>query len=260
VKSKLVVKMGGSTLDTENVLAQFAEAVARVPSDYDVVIVHGGGKDIGRQVERMGREFEFIDGLRVTDDDVIDVVEMVLSGLVNKWITRALEKQGLRAVGISGTDLGLFNATKLVVKGGDLGYVGAIEKVNTELIELLLARNITPVVSPISIGPEIRAYNVNADHAACKLAEFWKADDLIYITDVPGISINGKLREKIQVSEVEKLVDSGEITGGMIPKTLNSASAVIGGVGRVHIIGWKGPDSIVDSLDRDTHWGTVIEK
>ncbi len=260
MKSKLVVKMGGSTLDTENVLAQFAEAVARVPSDYDVVIVHGGGKDIGRQVERMGREFEFIDGLRVTDDDVIDVVEMVLSGLVNKWITRALEKQGLRAVGISGTDLGLFNATKLVVKGGDLGYVGAIEKVNTELIELLLARNITPVVSPISIGPEIRAYNVNADHAACKLAEFWKADDLIYITDVPGISINGKLREKIQVSEVEKLVDSGEITGGMIPKTLNSASAVIGGVGRVHIIGWKGPDSIVDSLDRDTHWGTVIEK
>ncbi len=125
MKRKIVVKMGGSTLDTENILARFAEAVARVSSDCDIVVVHGGGKDIGRQLERMGREFQFIDGLRVTDDDVIDAVEMVLSGIVNKWITRALEKQGVRAVGISGTDLGLFHAKKLIVKGGDLGYVGS---------------------------------------------------------------------------------------------------------------------------------------
>ena len=95
MKRKIVVKMGGSTLDTENILARFAEAVARVPSGCDVVVVHGGGKDIGRQLERMGRKFQFIDGLRVTDDDVIDAVEMVLSGIVNKWITRALEKQGV---------------------------------------------------------------------------------------------------------------------------------------------------------------------
>lgn len=259
MKRKIVVKMGGSTLDTENVLAQFAEAVARVTSDNDVVVVHGGGKDIGRQLGRMGREFQFIDGLRVTDDDIIDQVEMVLSGIVNKWITRALEKHGVRAVGISGTDRGLFHAVKLVVKGGDLGYVGAIDKVNTELIDLLLEHHITPVVSPISLGPEQRAYNVNADHAACKLAEFWKADDLIYITDVPGIKIAGELRERIRVKEVESLINSGEITGGMIPKVMNSAAAVMEGVGRVHIIGWKGPDSIVDSLNRDKHWGTVIE-
>jgi len=259
VKRKIVVKMGGSTLDTENVLAQFAEAVALVPSGNELVVVHGGGKDIGRQLERMGREFRFIDGLRVTDDEVIDVVEMVLSGIVNKWITRALEKHGVRAVGISGTDLGLFRAEKLVVSGGDLGYVGSIETVNTELLEILLSHGITPVVSPISIGPEHRAYNVNADHAACRLAEFWKADDLIYITDVPGISIGGHLREKIKVDEVESLMDSGEVTGGMIPKLMNSASAVMAGVGRVHIIGWDGPGSIVDSLDPDVHTGTVIE-
>jgi len=259
VNKKLVVKMGGSTLDTENVLAQFAEAVNLVPSEYDVVVVHGGGKDIGRQIERLGRGFRFIDGLRVTDDEVIDVVEMVLSGLVNKWIVRALEKQGVRAVGISGTDLGLFHAEKLVVNGGDLGYVGAIERVNTELIEMLISHSITPVVSPVSLGPGHQAYNVNADHAAGRLAEFWNADDLIYITDVSGITIQEKLRNSIHVSEVEALIDSGEVTGGMIPKLINSADAVHEGVGRVHIIGWKGSDSIVDSLKSGKHWGTTIE-
>ena len=256
---KIVVKMGGSTLDAENVLAQFAEAIERVPRENDVVIVHGGGKDIGRQLERMGRKFSFIDGLRVTDDEVIDVVEMVLSGLVNKWIARALGKRGLKAAGISGTDMGMFHATKMVLKGGDLGYVGAIEEVNTELLEVLLSNGIVPVVSPISIGPEYRAYNVNADHAAAKLAEEWKADDLIYITDVEGISIDGEIRACIRIDEVGELIDNGGITGGMIPKVMNSAAAVKGGVGRVHIIGWKGPESIIDSLDDSRQWGTVIE-
>ena len=250
--------MGGSTLDAQNVLTEFAEAISRVPSTCHLVVVHGGGKDIGRQLEKMGRKFQFVDGLRVTDDEVIDMVEMVLSGLVNKWITRALEKRGVRACGISGTDRGLFNATKLEVKGGDLGYVGAIENVNEELVDLLLSQDITPVVSPISLGPGHRAYNVNADHAACRLAEEWRADDLIYITNVPGISINGEIRDKISIGEVETLIDSGDITAGMIPKIMSSAAAVKQGVGRVHIIGWKGPDSIVDSLEGSKHWGTTI--
>jgi acetylglutamate kinase len=259
VKKNIVVKMGGSTLDAENVLSEFAEAVALVPAEYDMAIVHGGGKDIGRQLERMGREFRFIDGLRVTDDEIIDVVEMVLSGLVNKWITRALEKHSVKAVGISGTDLGLFHAEKLEVSGGDLGYVGTIEEVNLELINLLVSHGITPVISPISLGPDNRAYNVNADHAACTLAKVWKADDLIYITDVPGISIAGNLRGKIQIDDIEPLITSGEITGGMIPKLRSSAHAVCEGVGRVHVIGWKGPESIVDSLNRENGWGTIIE-
>jgi len=259
VKRKIVVKMGGSTLDTENVLSEFAEAVERVRDDCDVVVVHGGGKDIARQLERMGRKFEFIDGLRVTDDEIIDVVEMVLSGIVNKWITRALERHGVRACGVSGTDLGLFHAEKLVVESGDLGYVGYIESVDTDLVEILLASGVTPVVSPISIGPEYRAYNVNADHAACKLAEAWGADDLIFITDVPGIRIGNELKDVIRVRDVEPFIDAGEITGGMIPKLMNAASAVIGGVGRVHIIGWKGPSSIADSVDPDVHWGTVVK-
>ena len=258
-KRKIVVKMGGSTLDAEDVLVQFAEAVAIMPETCEIVVVHGGGKDIGRQLERMGREFTFIDGLRVTDDEVIDVVEMVLSGLVNKWIARALEHRGVRAVGISGTDHGLFHAKKLVVREGDLGYVGEIEKVDTELIELFISHGITPVVSPISIGPDYLAYNVNADHAAYRLAEVWKADDLIYITDVPGIKIGGTVREKIGIDEVENLIETEEITGGMIPKLMNAASAIRQGVKRVHIIGWDGPESIVNSLNTDRHFGTVIE-
>jgi len=255
---KIVVKMGGSNLEADNVLAEFADAVAQVPGDCRVVIVHGGGKDIARQLDRMGREFSFVDGLRVTDDEIIDVVEMVLSGTVNKWITRALEKRGLRSAGISGTDMGLFKAVKLEVKGGDLGYVGAIEDVNVDLPVILLEHDIVPVISPISIGPDHRAYNVNADHAACKFAEAWHADDLIYITNVPGISIGGNVRAEIRVEEVEGLIDNGDITGGMIPKVMSSAAAVKNGVGRVHIIGWKGPGSIVDSLDEAKHWGTTI--
>ena len=259
-KRKIVVKMGGSTLDAEDVLVQFAESIAVLPEDCEITVVHGGGKDIARQLEKMGREFTFIDGLRVTDDEIIDVVEMVLSGLVNKWITRALERRSVRAVGISGTDLELFHAEKLCVEGGDLGYVGSIKRVSTELIEILIEKGITPVVSPISIGGEGRAYNVNADHAAGKLAEAWKADDLIYITDVSGITIDGSIREIIHIDEVEDLIGSGEITGGMIPKLMNCAAAVSHGVGRVHIIGWEGPQSIVNSIHEDSHMGTIIIK
>jgi acetylglutamate kinase len=258
VSVKIVVKMGGSTLDSGNILVEFADALSLAPEGSRIAVVHGGGKDIGRQLERMGREFTFIDGLRVTDDETIDIVEMVLSGLVNKWIVRALEKEGLRAAGISGTDLGLFRAVKLTVKGGDLGYVGAIEEVNTELVDILLDRGVIPVVSPISIGPGHRAYNVNADHAAQKLAEVWRADHLVYVTDVPGIKVGGEVRPEIRITEIEKLIDSGEVTGGMIPKLMSAASAVMNGVGRVHIIGWKGRESIADSLSREARWGTVI--
>jgi acetylglutamate kinase len=258
VNRKIVVKMGGSTLDDENILEEFVSALAMIPSHYDVAVVHGGGKDIGRQLDRMGKQFQFINGLRVTDEDTIDVVEMVLSGLVNKWIVRSLGRKGVRSIGISGTDMGLFHAVKLVADGGDLGYVGKIEEVDTEIIDILVSRRIIPVVSPISIGPGYRAYNVNADHAAQKLAEVWKADDLIYITDVPGIKIDGQLRPRIGIGEVEGLIESGEVTGGMIPKIRSSASAVKNGVGRVHIIGWKGPESLIDSISQEVQWGTVI--
>ncbi len=256
---KMVVKMGGSTLDSEDVLNQFSEAIRILPGECKTAIVHGGGKDIGRQLKKMGREFTFIHGLRVTDEETIDVVEMVLSGLVNKWIARALERRGLRAVGISGTDLQLFHAVKLTVEGGDLGYVGAIETVNTEIIDLLIGHGIVPVVSPISLGSDVRAYNVNADHAACRLAEEWNADDLIFITDVPGIQVGGEIKRRISIDEVENLIESGAVTGGMIPKLMNAASAVRSGVGRVHIIGWNGASSIVDSIDETKQTGTVIE-
>jgi len=255
---KIVIKMGGSTLDSENILAEFAEAVGLAPREHHLVVVHGGGKDIGRQLSRMGREFSFIEGLRVTDDETIDQVEMVLSGLVNKWITRALTKTGLRAAGVSGTDLEMFRAAKLTVKSGDLGYVGEIQEVNTELLELLLERKIIPVVSPISIGPGYRAYNVNADHAAQKLAEVWKADNLVFITDVPGIRIDSEVRACIGLDEVNGLIESGAVTGGMIPKLRCCASAVMNGVGRVHIIGWKGRESIIDSLAQEKTWGTMV--
>jgi acetylglutamate kinase len=153
----------------------------------------------------------------------------------------------------------LFHAEKLEIPEGDLGYVGTIHDVNTELIRLFIEHDIVPVVSPISIGTDCRAYNVNADHAAQKCAEQWKADDLVYITNVPGITIDSEVRPVIKTTDMEAVLNTGAVTGGMIPKLTSSVSAVENGVGRVHIIGWKGPDSIRDSLDSSHSWGTVIE-
>lgn len=245
---RIVVKIGGATLDTPGLLEDLAEGLALV-CDQSLVLVHGGGKEIARWLDRLGKTFTFVEGLRVTDEDSVEIVEMVLSGAINKRIVAALSSAGFKAVGISGKDMRLLEVKKLLKDGVDLGFVGEIARVRPELVEILLEKGILPVISPISIGIEDNAtYNVNADHAATEIAQALKADDLIFITDVPGILVAGQIRRTILADEIERLISEGQITGGMIPKARSCAKAVEKGVRRVHIVGWEGPNTILNSI------------
>jgi acetylglutamate kinase len=253
-----VVKLGGTATDDEATLdEQLGDIVALAPRGR--VIVHGGGAEIGRILERLGLPFRFVDGLRVTDGRAVGAVEMVLSGAVNKRIVGRLSALGGRAIGLSGRDMGLLRAEPKRHPTEDLGRVGRIERVDAELLRLLLSHGIIPVVSPISAGPDWEAFNVNADEAALAIGVALGCDDLVFVTDVPGVYVEGALKRRILTGEVEALVAAGQITGGMIPKLRSARDAVGAGVGRVHIMGWAGAGSLCRQLAGDAADGTSEE-
>jgi acetylglutamate kinase len=255
-----VIKIGGSTIDTPGLLRELAEGVAALCQNHLPVIVHGGGKDIARQLDRLNKEFTFVEGMRVTDAESVGVVQMVLSADVNKRIVNEMLLKKIPAMGISGVDGSLFTASKMLVNGQDIGFVGDIEQVNCDVIDLIFNGGYIPVVSPVSRGVDGAIYNVNADLAASELAKALEAEDLIFISDVPGVKIGGSVRSVIKVSEIEGLVASGDVTGGMIPKLRGAAEAVEKGVGRVHICGWNGADTLTNELTEGKSAGTVIRK
>jgi acetylglutamate kinase len=252
------IKIGGSTVDAEGLLFELGQSIKTLVADAFPIIVHGGGKDIARQLELLNKEFTFIEGMRVTDAEMVKIVQMVLSGDVNKRIVNALLKQGVNAFGFSGVDGNLFEASKMLMKGQDIGFVGQIDKVNTSIIDIFKAGSIIPVISPISRDASGCIYNVNADLAASELAMAIKADDLVFVSDVPGVLIDKKVRSEIRTSEIEGLIAAGHITGGMIPKLRSAADAVNRGVGRVHICGWKDSSTLRNELTTSTSVGTVI--
>jgi acetylglutamate kinase len=185
---------------------------------------------------------------------------MVLTGDVNKRIVNALLLEGVNAAGFSGVDNDLFVASKMYMRGQDIGFVGKINKVNTSLISILSQNKIIPVISPISRDETGCIYNVNADLAASELAMALKADDLIFISDVPGVIINNNVVKEIRTCEIEDLITRGHITGGMIPKLRSASEAVSRGVGRVHICGWKDSETLRNELTTSNSCGTVIYK
>jgi acetylglutamate kinase len=254
------IKIGGSTVDAEGLLFELGQSIKTLVADAFPIIVHGGGKDIARQLELLNKEFTFIEGMRVTDAEMVKIVQMVLSGDVNKRIVNALLMQGVNAFGFSGVDSNLFEASKMLMKGQDIGFVGQINKVNTSIIDIFKANRIIPVISPISRDASGCIYNVNADLAASELAMAIKADDLVFVSDVPGVLIDKKVRSEIRTSEIEDLITAGHITGGMIPKLRSAADAVNRGVGRVHICGWKDSSTLRNELTTSTSVGTVIFK
>lgn len=256
----ICIKIGGSTVDAEGLLSELGQSINALTKDAFPIIVHGGGKDIARQLELLNKEFTFVEGMRVTDIDMVKVVQMVLSGDVNKRIVNALLKENVMAAGFSGVDCNLFSASKMLIKGQDIGYVGQIDNVNVQLIDVLRSAKIVPVVSPISRDDSGCVYNVNADLAASELAMALKADDLIFVSDVPGVLINKVVKKEIRISEIEDLINQGHITGGMIPKLRSAAEAVNRGVGKVHICGWKDSTTLRNELTTDTSTGTVIFK
>jgi len=220
-----------------------------------VVLVHGGGKDINRNLQWLGQEPRFLDGLRVTDEAAMDMVEMTLSGRVNKLLVRLLQGAGVAAAGVSGVDGALFRATPLR-DDGSLGRVGRVTACDPALLFALWGAGFLPVVSPVSLGPDGESWNVNADDAASFLARTLGASSLVYISDVPGVLRDGERIPELDPAQIEELIRTGVATDGMIPKLRGCADTVVGGAEKVIISGWSGPGSLDRILRGDS--GTVI--
>lgn len=222
--SPIVLKIGGNDIDSPQFLTALASYVAAL--DRPVVIVHGGGKEIGRLQAAMGIEARWVDGLRVTDEATLSVVEMVLCGSVNKRLVRQLVAAGIDAAGLSGTDRGLLRGVKLHNEHGDLGRVGDITSVRAEVLQAMLAQGITPVIAPLALGDDGEALNVNADHAAAAVAQAVGASQIVFLTNVSAVLINDQPQPAISAQQAHHLIADGTIYGGMIPKVKTALHAV----------------------------------
>ena len=253
------IKVGGSTLDATGFLNEFGASVATISKSHFPVIVHGGGKDIARQLDLQKKEYRFVEGMRVTDADTVGVVQMVLSGDVNKRIVNALLCAGVPSIGISGVDCGFLTASRMTAAGGqDIGFVGKIDRIDPHIIELCKTDGIVPVVSPISRDDAGNIYNVNADVAASGIAKALGAAHLVFVSDVAGVIVEGNVRHRISTSDVEGLIASGQIKGGMVPKVRGAKESVENGVAQVHICGWNGKNTLKNELTMGTATGTII--
>lgn len=229
-KSILVLKIGGNQVEDEAFLKGFVAAVKGLLEEYAVAIVHGGGKEISDLHSQLGVGFETVEGLRATSSESMRLVEMVLNGTVNTRLVRWLVNAGVDALGLSGVDMGLVRTTPLTVKGKSLGLVGQVGPVNGEALLQLLDLGLTPVISPVSLGVDGLAYNVNADHVAAGVAQAVEASKLIFVSNVPGVQVTGRTMRALSLAQIEGLIADGHITGGMIPKVRSATDAVERGV------------------------------
>ncbi|MCG9968626.1 acetylglutamate kinase [Pelotomaculum terephthalicicum JT] len=270
----VVIKYGGhAMINNELKEAVLTDVVLMKYVGMQPVIVHGGGPEITGMLKRVGKESRFVDGLRVTDAETMEIVEMVLVGKINKDIVAQLNRIGGRAVGLSGKDANMFQAVKKLhqtrtPEGGeemaDIGFVGDVGKVNPEIITKLIREEYIPVVAPVAVGAGGEGYNVNADYAAGCLAAALGADKLIILTDVEGIMADrndpGSLISILRVNEFSTLVEQGKIDGGMIPKVECCLEALAGGVRTTHILDGRVPHSILLEVFTDKGIGTMVEK
>jgi len=236
----VVVKYGGSAMIDKKLEQSMMKDVALLKLvGMHPVIVHGGGKEISKWVALSGKESEFVEGLRVTDEDTMEIAEMVLSK-VNKHLVAMIEKLGVKAAGISGKDGATLKVDKKTVNGHDIGFVGQIKEVNTSLIQTLIENDFVPVIAPIGLDDKFNTYNINADDAACAIAEALDAEKLAFMTDIEGVckdpSDKSTLISSLTVEEAYKMIEDGYIGGGMIPKIKNCIDAVENGVKRVYIL------------------------
>ena len=226
--------------------------------------MHGGGPEINHMLERVGKESKFVNGLRYTDNETMEIVTMVLTGKLNKDIVGLLIQKGGRAVGLSGVDSGLIRAKKIDKDGADLGLVGEVTSVNPEIVQKLLDQNFIPVVSTVAMGEtgDMNRYNINADTAAAKIAVALGAEKFVQLTNVPGVlkDVNDpkSLIQRIRMSDIDKYIEDGTIAGGMIPKIECCMMARQGGVPRTHIIDGRVPHSLLIEMFSDRGIGTMI--
>jgi acetylglutamate kinase len=261
-RKRVVVKFGGRALEKGEMGTLVDDLVLLQQSGLRPVLVHGGGPEISRMLERLGVEPKFVDGLRVTDAETIEIVEMVLSGKVNKKLVSLIHQAGGRAVGLSGRDAGLLKARPHPRR--ELGFVGEVEEVDTELIESLLSESYIPVISSLGYGDDGQAYNVNADVAASGLAVALGAEKLIVLTDVPGIhQPSGEGQERIAVLDpqsAQELIDTGVVSRGMLPKLNACVEAVLQGVPSSHIIAAGDFHGVLIELFTEEGIGTMVRK
>lgn len=237
---KIVVKYGGSAMLDEELKYNVIKDVALLKMiGMQPIIVHGGGKEISKWVKLTGKEPEFVNGLRVTDEDTMEIAEMVLSK-VNKGLVQMMQKLGLKAVGISGKDGALMTCKKKLAGGKDIGYVGDVCKVDGQILDTLLENDFIPVVAPIGIGEDYMSYNINADDAACAVARAIQAEKLVFLTDIEGVFVDpsdkNTLISEMTVEEAEEFIAKGVVGGGMLPKLTNCIEAINNGVARVHVL------------------------
>lgn len=258
--TRAVIKYGGAAMVRPDLKDRFAEDVRLLQAvGLSPIIVHGGGPEISRTLEQMGQTSEFVDGLRVTDAASLKVVEMVLTGQINKEVVASLSRAGGKAVGLSGKDGGLIHARKWQPPSGkDFGYVGEVTGVDIDVVELLLSKGYIPVISPIGLGKDGHTYNINADTVAAEIAIACGARKLIFLTDVAGILSNGLLISEMSAEELDKRVKDGTVTGGMLPKAAAIIRALEGGVETVHIIDGRIPHNVVAELFTSRGVGTMI--
>jgi acetylglutamate kinase len=226
----LVLKIGGNQVENETFLAEFVATVRALSAEYAVIVIHGGGKEIADLHERLGVSFQTVEGLRVTSEESLGLVEMVLNGTVNTRLVRWLVNGGVDAVGLTGVDLGLVRVAPLTVKGQGLGRVGDVRHVNGEALLQLMDLKLTPVISPVSLGEDGLTYNVNADHVAAAVARAVEASRLVFVSNVPGVQITGRTMRALTLQQIEELIRDGHVTGGMIPKVRSAMEAVTSGV------------------------------
>jgi acetylglutamate kinase len=233
-----VLKIGGQELDDKDFVTRLGEAVATL--DEAPILVHGGGKEVRQLQERLGVEPQYIDGLRVTDELSLDIVQMVLVGRINKRVVAAMSLAGVDAFGMSGVDRRAVKAEKLEHPAGDLGWVGRVVEVRAEVFTRLLDEGVTPVLSPICFGADGSMFNVNADHVALAVAVAVQAEALVFVSNVPGVLKNGAVIPYLAAAEVEQLIAEKVIIDGMVPKTRSALAAVAGGVQAVRITNLDG--------------------
>lgn len=266
----IVIKYGGNAMVDEALKNSFARDVVMMKLvGINPVIVHGGGPQIGSLLEKIGKTSEFVEGMRVTDSETMDVVQMVLGGLVNKDIVNLINQNGGKAVGLTGKDGSLITAKKLHVTRKspeldveeiiDIGHVGEVDSVNTSVVDMLVQGDFIPVIAPIGVGEDGASYNINADLVAGKVAEVLGAEKLILLTNIAGLQDKqGNTLTGLSLNQVDELIADGTIYGGMLPKIGCAVDAVKAGVKRAHIIDGRVPHAVMLEIFTDTGVGTLI--
>jgi acetylglutamate kinase len=267
----IVIKYGGNAMTDEVLKTSFARDVVLMKLvGMNPLVVHGGGPQIGKLLERTGKESKFFEGMRITDSETMDIVEMVLGGQVNKDIVNLINRHGGSAVGLTGKDGALLQARKMVFTRNDpgmsapeiidMGHVGEVASIDTAIIDMLLQGNFIPVIAPIGVGEDGQSYNINADLVAGKLAEVLKAEKLIMLTNTSGLlDADGKVLTGLSVAKVDQLIKDRVIQGGMLPKIRAALDAVNAGVRTAHIIDGRVQHAVLLEIFTDKGVGTLIQ-